>query len=398
MRRNAKLLIILFSSLLLLGNTTFADHRKGQLLKKARYTAISKLPEKLVSTARKEKLLGKALFFDENLSEPAGQSCASCHSPKFAFTDPDKQPAVSAGAHPDRFVSRNSPTVMYSRFTPPLHFDEEEGLWIGGLFLDGRAATLEDQAKLPFLGAMEMANPDAETVVNKVNRAAYAPLFKALYGEDIFDTGEAAFDKIAQAIAAFERTQQFSPFRSKYDYFLAGIITLSAQEQLGLEIFEAEEKGNCAACHPAQASDNGQAPLFTDFSYDNIGIAKNANNPFLSQDREFNPEGENFVDIGLGATVEDPAENGKFRVPTLRNVGITGPYMHNGIFTTLKEVVEFYNTRDTDKRWGEAEVPSTVNHDELGALQLSEEEVDALVAFLETLTDGYHPGKSRPGM
>jgi len=113
------------------------------------------------------------------------------------------------------------------------------------------------------------------------------------------------------------------------------------QEQQGLEIFEAENKGNCAACHPSQPGENGQPPLFTDFSYDNLGIAKNSDNPFLNQDIAFNPDGEGFVDIGLGATVQDSAENGKFRVPTLRNVALTAPYTHNGLFTTLKEVVEF---------------------------------------------------------
>jgi cytochrome c peroxidase len=391
MPRHIKLLIIVSSSLLLLGNTTFAEHGKGKLLEKARYQAIAKVPGKLISSARKEKLLGKALFFDENLSEPAGQSCASCHHPDFAFTDPSQSIPVSAGAHPDRFVSRNSPTAMYARFTPPLHFDEDEGLWLGGLFLDGRADTLEEQAKLPFLGAVEMANPDAASVVNKVRDAAYAPLFKALYGRDIFDSSDAAFDNIAKAIAAFERTRQFSPFSSKYDAYLAGRATLSDQEQRGLEIFEAEDKGNCAACHPSQPSENGQPPLFTDYSYDNLGIAKNTDNPFLSQDVAFNPEGEDFVDIGLGATVQDAAENGKFRVPTLRNVALSAPYAHNGLFTTLKEVVEFYNTRDSDTRWGQPEVPETMNHDELGDLQLNDAEVDALVAFLETLTDGYIP-------
>lgn len=384
-----KLLIIVSSSLLLLSNTTFADYGKGMLLEKARYSVIAKMPEQLISSTQKQKLLGKALFFDENLSEPAGQSCASCHHPDFAFTDAKQNIAVSAGAHPDRFASRNSPTAMYARFTPPLHFDEDEGLWLGGLFMDGRADTLEDQAKLPFLNAVEMANPDAQTVVNKVRNAAYAPLFKALYGRDIFDSNSAAFDNIAKAIAAFERTRRFSPFSSKYDAYLAGRVTLTQQEQLGLEVFEAEDKGNCAACHPSQLGENGQPPLFTDFSYDNLGIAKNSDNSFLIQDLAFNPDGENFIDIGLGATVQDIAENGKFRVPTLRNVALTAPYTHNGLFTTLKEVVEFYNTRDTDDRWGHPEIPETMNRDELGDLQLSEAEVDALVAFLETLTDGY---------
>jgi cytochrome c peroxidase len=108
----------------------------------------------------------------------------------------------------------------------------------------------------------------------------------------------------------------------------------------------------------------------------------------LTPRQRYNPEGEKYLDLGLGAIVKKPSENGRFKVPTLRNVALAAPYMHNGVFKTLKEVVSFYNTRDTAK-WPPAEVPDTVNKKELGNLGLCSEEVDSVVAFLMILTDGF---------
>jgi cytochrome c peroxidase len=197
---------------------------------------------------------------------------------------------------------------------------------------------------------------------------------------------------MARAIAAFERTYEFAPFNSKFDLYLAGEVELTAQEMHGLEIFEAEDKGNCAACHPSTA-DHGIPPLFTDFTYDNLGVPRNPANPFLYLDRELNPDGLDWVDPGLAATVDDPGELGKFRVPTLRNVAVTGPYMHNGVFNTLWEVVAFYNTRDVAS-WPAPEVFQNLNREELGDLGLTNSEMEDLVAFLGTLTDGYDPDES----
>jgi cytochrome c peroxidase len=158
----------------------------------------------------------------------------------------------------------------------------------------------------------------------------------------------------------------------------------------GLDIYEAEDKANCAACHPSQPGENGEPPLFTDFTYDNLGTPKNPDNPFYDLPAKFNPAGADYVDYGLGKALDDPAEDGKFKVPTLRNVGLTAPYMHNGVFQTLEEVVDFYNTRDTGE-WDPPEVAENVNVDELGDLGLTEEEVEDLVAFLHTLDDGWAP-------
>jgi cytochrome c peroxidase len=326
-----------------------------------------------------EQQLGEKIFFDKNLSSPAGQACASCHDIKAAFSDPITNSPVSLGVVSKRTGTRNTPSAAYSAFAPQFHFDEQEGLYIGGQFLDGRAANLMEQAKGPFLNPDEMNNADERSVIEKIRKSDYVQLFEQVYGKDTLDDAAKAYDKVAQAIVAFENTASFNRFTSKYDYFLAGRVALSEQEQKGLELFEDENKGNCAACHISKTEDGSQ-PLFTDFTYDNLGVPSNPKILAL--------KGAGFIDVGLGKTV-GAADNGKFKVPSLRNVEKTAPYMHNGFFSDLKEAVNFYNTRDVDSKWAAPEVAENVNTDELGDLKLTDEEVDAIVAFLRTLTDGY---------
>ncbi len=333
--------------------------------------------------------LGEKLYFDSNLSTPPGQACASCHLPGAGFADPDRELAVSRGVNPSRFGDRNTPTASYALYSPTFHFDKEEDMYIGGQFLDGRAATLEEQAKAPFLNPVEMGNASANDVIRKVLTSDYVDQFKTVFGTTSLENTEEAFDNVASAIATFERSAAFHRFDSKYDAYLAGKDVFSEQEKLGLKIFEAEDKGNCAACHPSTASEDGTPPLFTDFTYDNVGVAKNIHSPFLSQSTTFNPDGKAYVDLGLYKTTKRNADKGKFKVSSLRNVELTPPYMHNGLFTTLREVVDFYNTRDTRADWGEPEVAENVNKEELGNLGLTNIEVDALVAFMKTLTDGF---------
>jgi cytochrome c peroxidase len=199
---------------------------------------------------------------------------------------------------------------------------------------------------------------------------------------------------MADAIEAYEKTSEFSPFNSKYDHWLRGETELTEQELRGLKLFEAEDKGNCAACHPSRLAADGSPPLFTDFTYDNLGVPRNPENPFYSLPSDLNPDGFAFVDFGLGETVNDPAQNGKFRVPSLRNVAITAPYMHNGVFKTLFNVVAFYNTRDVAE-WPAPEVLENVNMEEMGNLGLTNQELEDLVAFLRTLTDGWNESDSQ---
>ena len=353
--------------------------------------------------------LGRLLFNDKNLSEPAGQSCASCHAVPVAFTDPDKNTPTSQGVNPALFGNRNTPTAAYAAFSPLFHFEEQEGHYEGGQFWDGRAATLQEQAKGPFLNPVEMANTSEQQVVDKVRLSDYAPLFKRVFGQDAFDDTASAYDKIAEAISAFEHSSAFNRFTSKYDAWIAGKTKLSPQERRGLELFEG--KGNCAACHPSGNDEDGTPPLFTDFTYDNLGVPKNPRNAFYKLPAQFNPDGKNFVDKGLGGVIHLFSEEGKFKVPTLRNIALTAPYMHNGYFTSLKSVVDFYNSRDvkptcseefsTDDKaiknacWPKAEVANNVNSDELGNLGLTDAEVDDIVAFLNTLTDGWTPNLGR---
>ncbi|MCP4728009.1 MAG: c-type cytochrome, partial [bacterium] len=295
---------------------------------------------------------------------------------------------------PDRFGNRNDLVAAYASFSPDFHYDSTEGIYVGGSFWDGRAKNIVEQAKLPFLNVLEMANPNEAAVIEKVRSADYAVLFIEVFGAESLDKAEEAFQFVAEAIAEYERSSDFNKFSSKYDLYLDGKAALTEQELRGLDLFESVDKGNCAACHPSRKNDDGSYPLFTDFTYDNLGIPKNPENPFYYLPEEFNPDGVGYVDLGLGGVIGKSEENGKFRVPTLRNISITGPYLHNGLFKTLREVVVFYNTRDIGP-WPEPEVKENVNTIELGDLRLTEMEVDDIVAFLKTLTDNYIPDKER---
>mgnify|MGYP001020490217 FL=1 len=345
--------------------------------------------------AAEQAAVGRLIFFDPSLSEPDGQSCATCHAPERAFTD-SRGSDTSEGVITGLFGARNAPTAAYAAFAPAFHWDAAEGLYVGGQFLDGRAGTLKDQAQGPPLNPIEMHNADRDAYVAKVAAAPYAARLKALHGADLFADGARAFETIAQAVAAFERTSEVSPFTSKYDAYLKGATVLTEQERRGLALFEG--RAGCAACHPSTSDDPKVGPLFTDFTYDNLGVPKNATNPFYGMPAQVNPAGAAFVDVGLAGNPQVIADGraadnrGKFKVPTLRNVARTAPYFHNGAFPTLKEVVAFYNRRDVEPaRFGAPEVPENVNRTELGNLGLSNAEEDDLVAFLHTLSDGYRP-------
>ncbi|RZU38268.1 cytochrome c peroxidase [Fluviicoccus keumensis] len=333
--------------------------------------------------------LGNALFHDVTLSSEGNQACATCHDSAHGFADPDASLPVSKGSLAGRFGRRNTPSIAYASLIPPLHAEMEEGevLWVGGLFLDGRADSLEEQATKPFFEANEMNLADAPALRAKLRASPNAAMFRTVFGPGALDDAEAAefLPRVGEAIAAFERSSAFHAFSSKFDAYRQGRAQLSSQELEGLSLFVRQDKGNCAACHTLTAGPNGEPPALTDFTYDNLGVP--ANTAIAIPDIE-----------GLAATPRtggSPALRGKFRVPTLRNVAITAPYMHNGVFRDLRTVLEFYNTRDTDpSRWqaiGATEVPDTVNRSELGDLRLNDRELSALEAFLRTLTDGYTP-------
>lgn len=352
-----------------------------------------------------QQALGKALFFDTSLSKNSNQACGSCHSPSAAFTDPDKSNPTSKGSDPTLFGNRNTPTAMYAAYSPTFGYDSGEGLYVGGQFWDGRAGTLEDQAKAPFLNPVEMANASKAEVVMKLQSGANASAFTQLYGATVFDNIDDAYDKIASSIASYERSSELSPFSSKFDLYVKGQVNLTVEESRGFKLFNDPMKGNCAACHISDAGADGTPALFTDFTYDNIGIPKNYASDFLTDPAQFNPDGTSFLDLGLGGQVGDDTLYGAFKVPTLRNVAVTGPLGHNGYFDSLDQIVDFYATRDTKPVcsditvsasqaealgcWAPAEFPDQMNVDELGNLPLNKYEKSWIVAFLGTLTDGY---------
>ena len=324
--------------------------------------------------------LGKELFLDQGLSQPAGQACADCHAPNAAFRDPESDHTTSMGVVNGRFGTRNAPTAMYAASIPPLHY---EGRWVGGQFWDGRADTLATQAAGPLLNPKEMNNPDRATVVEHVRASPYAAAFRELYGPHALDDVDQAFGRITEVIAAYERGPALSPFNSRYDQYMAGTGSLTTQELRGYGVFN--EK--CAGCHPP--------PLFTDFSYANIGIPRYENNMAFAAD-------PTFIDHGLKTTVMSDAEDGAFRVPTLRNITRTAPYGHNGYFENLPFMLEFLNTRDVGSSqvstcsrspgsnarcaWPAPEIAATVTK-QVGDLGLSKENIDDLIAFLDTLSD-----------
>ena len=347
-----------------------------------------------------EEELGKLLYFDTNLSTPTGQSCASCHEPTAGFADPDSELPVSQGVLPqNRFGNRNSPTAAYATFSPEFGIDEDGDTYVGGQFWDGRAKDLVEQAKGPFLNPLEMNNPSKLAVIVKVKNSEYADFFEEVTHVNPKDLSknnvEQAYNAVAEAIAAYESSAEVNQFSSRYDAYVATGTGLSDVEARGLELFNSE-KAKCSQCHPSEPGPYEENnALFTDYTYDNLGTPKNLDNPFYDLPKTFNPAGANFIDYGLGGILKADDEMGKFKVPTLRNIAVTSPYMHNGVFDDLTEVVNFYNTRDDpNANWPAPEVAQTVNVGELGNLGLTAEEVTAIVAFMNTLTDGYEPDET----
>jgi cytochrome c peroxidase len=346
------------------------------------------------------------------------------------FTGPDhdinRDTAIYPGAQEPRFGNRKPPAAAYAGMSPKL-FRDEEGTFVGGMFWDGRATgwelgdPLAEQAMGPFLNPLEQNLPDQAGAVGIVMEADYADLFREVWGPESLSLEDVAgaYERIARSIAAFERTAEVNPFSSRFDDFWrrtreAGLDVEAVDEDnweqfkgLGLEDNEVEglmlfvTKGKCAECHVLTPVE-GNPPLFTDFTYDNLGAPRNPDNPFYVQDAEFNPDGDKWVDLGLGGFLEGipeyqqyAAENiGKYKVPTLRNVDkrpspdFAKAFLHNGFFKTLKEVVHFYNTRDLEEEdWPEPEIAANINTEELGNLELTEEEEDLIVLFMQTLTD-----------
>ncbi|MGE3889111.1 MAG: cytochrome-c peroxidase [Vicinamibacterales bacterium] len=387
---------------------------------------VSREPAAAGLTPREQ--LGRLLFFDKGLSANGNQSCATCHEPAVGWTGPfehiNRTGGVYEGSVAGLFSNRKPNSAAYATQAPIFHLeDAEAGDFVGGNFWDGRATgerlgnPAADQALAPFLNPVEQALPDAKTVVDRVCGGAYAALFKQVWGAAACEDTEKAFGSIGLSIADYEASAEVNAFSSKYDAFLAGRAELTEQEQRGLRLFEGQ--GRCADCHPSRPGPDGSPPLFTDFTFDNLGLPRNSQNPYYTQPA--NPQGTAWVDEGLGGFLAGRVEfrqyaagnMGKHRVPTLRNVdlrpspGFPKCYGHNCYFKDLETFVHFYNTRlvlpvcaapeqrpDVDC-WPRPEVEANVNTEELGDLGLTEEDEEAIVAFMATLSDGWAPPDRR---
>lgn len=424
--------------------------------------------------------VGKQLFSDTSLSEPAGMACITCHSPSAGFSSPvsriNADMGVVPGVMPGRFGFRKVPTVSYTPFMPigPPHLDKKAAAYVGGMFYDGRAKDVVEQAKMPLVDPNEMNNllhnlPSPDMVVAKLAKSPTSVLFKKVFGNKVFERPTAeVMDMMARAIAAYEASPDVSPFNSKYDAVLEGRATFTPQELTGMRIATGRLNGrpdglpfplnaHCMDCHGISDDLSVRKDIWTKSCYANLGAPRNYQNPFYQMtDPSINPVGWNplgadFVDFGLGDFIYpmlgkpagnlaegDPLNiNGLFKAPTLRNLdkrpypGFVKSYFHNGVFKSLKEVVHFYNTRNLTTfpgevidftkpdpyagligtpLWAKPEImdPDTLNNPlgnaggedegqgqgsmfeaEIGNLNMTEAHEDAIVAFLQTLSDGY---------
>jgi cytochrome c peroxidase len=407
--------------------STFYHHnkRRRNMIKNAMPSTVTlmlTLVAMSVSAGQQDDLVtvGRFLYTDKNLSVNQNQSCMTCHHPSAGYADPEnlRDPIdfpVSKGSDPTLFGGRNAPSAAYAGFSPIFRLDADTGGYVGGMFWDGRATglvlgdPLAEQALGPFENPVEMGMT-RDAVVAAVSVSKYAELFLQVFNQADFTDVEGSYKNIGIAIAAFERSPAVTRFTSKFDQFwkacqekgidvsaintLTDLATLPAGflttgQLRGLALFNDAGKGNCAACHPTtnyvESDGTALPPLFTDYTYDNLGIPTNP--------RVYELTGGNRPDLGLGGRddIDDPLQlqDGKFKVPTLRNAAKTAPYGHNGYFPTLAEIVTFHNTRDVlPPAWEVPEVPENVTTTGgIGNLGLTRIEELQLVTFLMSLTD-----------
>ena len=332
--------------------------------------------------------LGEVLFFDANLSKNRTQACASCHAPDKAFSDPRETP-TSTGDDGVSVGSRNAPALTYATKTVPFHL-EQDGHYAGGFFLDGRAETLAEQAGGPPLNPVEMGMPSKAAVVQRLKENSfYVRQFETLGGKGILNSPDKAFSLMTKSLEAFQESDRFSTFDSKYDRHLRGEYTMTPQEELGMTLFFSDQFTNCHHCHKLNGMPNTEGETFSNYQFHNIGVPANTE------------LGLTAADVGLlnHPKIKDDAQKGKFKTPSLRNVAVTDPYMHNGVFKDLRTVVLFYNkynsksqksqiNPETKKQWDSPETEQNIAIDLLEkGNALKTRRVDALVAFMKTLTD-----------
>jgi cytochrome c peroxidase len=348
--------------------------------------------------------LGRKIFFDGRLSEPAGTSCASCHDPAHAFSGGHgSRIGVPLGSRPRHYARRSTPSALYLRYVPAFYYFEDDEAPApeprGGLFWDGRVDTLAELVRQPLFNPDEMNAGSPRRVAGKILGGAYAAAFTAAFGRD--SNPESVLRGVGLAVEAYLKSDEMNPFTSKYDAYVRGQATLTEQERRGLEIFKDRRSGACAGCHRvAETSTNPAEAMFTDFGYDAIALPRN---PAL-------PAKPGEYDLGLCAR-DNPKSPSKeerfcsaFRTPSLRNVAVLESFGHNGVYRSLRDAVAFYARREVapdriyppGKKYDDVPVryrgninirAPVYNQPEGGKPPLSEDDIDALVAFLRTLTD-----------
>ena len=364
--------------------------------------------------------IGRLAFFDRSLSASGKLACATCHDPRHAFAPANALSVQFGGADNHRQGTRSTPSLQYLQGTIPFverRFDDDDGgdaddaTPTGGLTWDGRVDTLHDQALIPLFNEHEMANRDAAALSGHVAKSAWAGAFRAAFGApgvDVFAHPDDVVRDLTLALEAYQRgAPEFQPFSSKYDAVLLGKATLTRQESRGLALFDDPEKGNCASCHPDTTSPRGAPPSFTDFGHVAIGVPRNRQ---LASNRD-----PAHFDLGLcGPDRTDLARHGDFCgafiTPTLRNVATRRSFFHNGVFHSLHDVMAWYVQRDTQPaRWYPRDADGSVRkfddlppqyRDNVNAEvpfkptdahrpRLNAREIDDVIAYLKTLTDGY---------
>ena len=302
--------------------------------------------------------VGQKMFFDQALSGSGKQSCASCHDPDHAYGPSNNLAVQLGGAGLQVQGQRAVPSLRYIQDTPAYAdlLDNPDGISVpgpgGGFTWDGRAQSLAEQAAVPLLSSNEMANASADEVVDKLRHAAYADLFRQAFGSTALDSAPAAFDLAGKALQAFQlEDPSFHPFTSKFDLYAGNKIggNLTPAETRGLKLFSDPNGANCASCHYQGAGLNGSSGLFTDFSYEAIGVPRNM---AIAANRD-----PGYFDVGLcGPNRRDHPDKadgsnpfcGMFKAPSLRNVATRSTFFHNGVIHSLEQALRFYNTRDTN--------------------------------------------------
>ena len=364
--------------------------------------------------------LGRRMFFDPTLSASGTLSCASCHDPARAYGPPDARVVPQGGVGMDRSGFRSAPALTYLHspiaftehfYEPEVNGGKDDEGPTGGRTWDGRVNTGHDQALMPLLDANEMANANVGEVATRLRKASYSAEFARAVsapGEDVLADPEASVGWLTVALAVFEQSGEFHPFTSKFDAYLRDEVELSSAEQRGMTAFNDMKKGNCASCHPStRKSSSDHLPIFTDFGYAALAVPRNR---ALAANAD-----PTFHDLGVCGPLRVDLQKrteycGLFRTPTLRNVALRRNFFHNGAIHSLRDAVEFYATRDVHpERWyGRGTSGRIERFDDLpeaywknvnvdvpfkprlgGRPRLTEREVDDIVAFLKTLTDGY---------